>query len=444
MLDKIKFFWNAFWDSIKSAYNKAFKGTPKGSEQKYKDIEKINFLAIFVSKLTNLANAESTFTVASDSALADPIKKLCADLESKRFDVSAAFLGEGDSWVFPAHKSDGTLYHRYIPGEQVRILATDGDEITDVVGIIDIYVDDKNKTFFLNRRHTLSGENLKIETYITNDKNERTSLAAWDELVGEWSFENAHHIGVGRFKSPASSRGMSPVYGVPLNFGCADIEKKIFNDLEMVETEFSRAESKLFVDPLFLKKSKNANGEDEWKMPEGMFAVNQRGDNKANIDIFSPAIRYPEYHGKLLDDLLNYEQQVGTDRGFLTPFESEKATTATEIRRANASTIALVGKIQQAIADGVRMTLEADSVFLNIPLDLWTLSFDWYDVFEDADKQYERIANAVDRGIAEKSDELKWLFPNLSEDEITEKIDRIKAEKSIDIENRLNDLIGGA
>ena len=115
-----------------------------------------------------------------------------------------------------------------------------------------------------------------------------------------------------------------------------------------------------------------------------------------------------------------------------------------EIRRANASTIALVGKIQQAIADGVRMTLEADSVFLNIPLDLWTLSFDWYDVFEDADKQYERIANAVDRGVAEKADELLWLFPNLTPEERAEKLERIKNEMSNSVDNRLEMLMRNA
>lgn len=444
MFEKIKMFWVIFWESLKNAYNKAFKEPPKGHEQKFKEIGKFNFLAIFVSKLSNFANVESTFDIESDSNRTESLKKLCADLESKRFEITSSFLGEGDEWIFPSHSSSGALYHRYISGDQVRILAIDGDEVTDVVGIIDIYVDKHDKAFFLNRRHTLSGSTLRIETYITNDKNERTTLEAWENEVGEWNFANANHIGVGRFKSPASSRGISPVYGVPLNFGCSDIESKIFNDLAMIETEFKRAESKLFVDPLYIVKSKNANGEEEWQMPEGMFAVNQRGGDKANIDIFSPAIRYSEYHDKLLSDLQNYEQAVGTDRGFLTPFEGEKATTATEIRRANASTIALVGKIQQAIADGVRMTLEADSVFLNIPLDLWTLSIDWYDVFEDADKQYERIANAVDRGVAEKADELLWLFPNLTPEEREEKLERIKNETSNNVENRLDMLMRNA
>ena len=99
--------------------------------------------------------------------------------------------------------------------------------------------------------------------------------------------------------------------------------------------------------------------------------------------------------------------------------------TATEIRRANASTIALIDKIHNAIKMGVETTLKADAIFLNIADDLWSVTFDFFDAFEDTDKQYERIASAVDRGILEKEDELKWLYPNMTDEEIAEKLERL-------------------
>ena len=134
---------------------------------------------------------------------------------------------------------------------------------------------------------------------------------------------------------------------------------------------------------------------------------------------------------------------MGTDRGFLTPFDDGKATTATEIRRANSSTIALLDKIHTAIKKGVEMTLKADAVFLNIADDLWSVTFDFYDSFEDADKQYERLANAVDRGTAEKSDEMQWLFPNLTEEERQEKLARIKEENQVNTDMALERILQG-
>jgi A118 family predicted phage portal protein len=249
---------------------------------------------------------------------------------------------------------------------------------------------------------------------------------------------------VGRFKSPTTSRGLSVVYGVPLNFGCEEIEKKIFDDLDMIQKEFENGESKIFADPLILRKGKDKVGADSWQIPENIFPIDTRGGtSSASIDIFSPAIRYSEYQSKLVDDMKQYEQQVGTDRGFLTPFENGNATTATEIRRANASTIALIDKIHTAIKNGVIMTLQADAVFLNVAGDLYTVKFDFYDAFEDADAQYQRISNAVDRGVAEKSDELQWLFPNLTAEEREEKIARIEAQKQVNTDIALERILSG-
>lgn len=442
MFSKIKTFWNAFWNAIKTAYNKAFKEPVKDCVQSYRDTRRINFLAIFVSKLNNLASIESTYEVESDSSQADRLKELCKNLEEKRFDIVSETLGTGDYWVFPAHNERGELYHRYVTQDKVRVLNMDGENITDVIGVIDEYVDDKNQVYFLNRRQTLDNGTLIIETYVTNERNERVNLDEWEHLNGVvYRFDNAEHIGVGRFKSPTSSRGLSTVYGVPLNFGCEEIEERIFHDLEMIEGEFTNAESKIFTDPRNLVKDEKTG---EYKMIDNIFAIQQRaGQTGANIDVYAPAIRYSEYQSKLLDDMQQYERQVGTDRGLLTPFESGTAATATEIRRANASTIALIDKIHSAIKKGVEMTLAADAVFLNVSSDLYSVKFDFFDAFEDTDKQYERIAGAVDRGVLEKEDEIKWLYPNMTAEEIEEKLARISEGQQLNTDTALERMLQG-
>lgn len=445
MFEKFKSFWKNFFDAFKKAFDRIFRDAEKRNTQDYRDISKINLLAEFVDKLSNLANIECTYEVESDSTQAEPLIDLCADLENKRFDITSEFLGTGDLWVFPAHNAAGKLYHSYLTQDRVRILGMDGDNIIDVMGILDIFTDAAtNRTYMLNRRHTLDGDALVVETSITTDKYENTTLDKWEHLVGVYRFENASHIGVGRFKSPASSRGLSPVYGVPLNFGCEEIEAKIFNDLKMIETEFKHGESKMFADPVIMKKTKDKNGDEKWDIPEGMYAINRRaGETGPCIDIYSPAIRYSEFRDKLVDDMMQYEKQVGTDRGFLTPFEESKATTATEIRRSNASTIALIDRIHSAIKAGVEMTLAADALYLNIDPDLYALNVDFFDPFEDTDKQYERIANAVDRGVLEKADELRWMYPNMTDDEIEEKLARIGAQNQTDTDAALESLLNG-
>lgn len=442
MFSKVKTFWNTFWNAIKTAYNKAFKEPVRECVQEYRDTRRINFLAIFVSKLNNLSNTESTYEVESDSVQSERLKELCKDIEDKRFEITSEFLGVGDYWVFPSHDERGELYHRYVTQDKVRVLNMDGENITEVIGIIDEYVDDKNQVYFLNRRQTLENGTLTIETYVTNERNERVSLAEWEHLDGVvYRFNGAEHIGLGRFKSPVSSRGLSTVYGVPLNFGCEEIEEKIFHDLEMIEGEFENAESKIFTDPRNLVRDEKTG---EYKMIENIFAIQQRaGQNGSNIDVYAPTIRYSEYQSKLLDDMQQYERQVGTDRGFLTPFESGTAATATEIRRANASTIALIDKIHTAIKKGVEMTLAADAVFLNVASDLYSVKFDFFDAFEDTDKQYERIAGAVDRGVLEKEDEIKWLYPNMTADEIAEKLARISEGQELNADVALERMLQG-
>lgn len=437
MVQTLKRFWEAFWTAFHSVYNKSYKEPIDEYTQKFRDTEKINFLSIFVQKLNNLVNAEATFEVETDSVLAEPMVNLSKNLESNRYRIAESMLGDGECWVFPSTDSEGNIYHRYLPLCDVRILKTDGDKVTDVLGVVDKYTDDKNNVYFLNRRHTLVGNVLTVETYVTTDENVRTKFEPWEKYESAYCFVGAENIGAGRFKSPVSDRGKSPVYGVPLNFGCKEIEERIFRDLEEIEKEFKNARSILFADPLILRKGSEYNtyigleGEESevWKIPENLFPIDTRGgQNGGNIDIFSPEIRYNSFRDKLFDDMQIYEQQVGTDRGFLTPFESGKATTATEIRRANASTIALIDKVHTAIKKGVEETLRADGVFLNISEDLYTVNIDWFDVFADEAEQYRRLANAVDRGVAEKADELRWLFPNMTPRERERKLARICRE----------------
>lgn len=135
--------------------------------------------------------------------------------------------------------------------------------------------------------------------------------------------------------------------------------------------------------------------------------------------------------------------KLGTSKGILTDNETTYTATATAVKRANSDTIALIGKIHKAIDAGNEMTLLADSVFINISPDLLSYSSDWYDPFEDPDVQWKRLIEAKDNGAAEAEDLVKWMFPNMSDEEVAEKIERIKADKQADSEAAFNRAFAG-
>lgn len=436
MFEKLKKFWDSFWNAFKTAYNNAFKEPIKELVQDYRDTEKINFLAIFTAKLNNLCNIEATFDIESDSAFVEPLQELIKDIEENRFEITSEMLAVGDCWIFPSTDSEGKLYHRYLTQNEVRILNTDGEKLTDVIGIIDKYMDSNNKVYFLNRRHTLVGNSLTIETYTTNEDNKRCTLDMWTDYESIFTFNNVDNIGVGRFKSPTSSRGKSVIYGVPLNYGCKEIEDRIFNDLSEIETELKNNKSILFADPLILRKKldvyTNGDGKkvssDGWEIPENLFPIDTRGGQTgANIDIFAPEYRFSQLYEKLEKDFLSYEHQIGIDKGFLS--EYSPSNTATEVKRNNVNTMAVIDKIRNSLDIGIESTIKADCIFLNISEDMYSIKLGWTDVFEDMEVQGNRLKEAAKDGFAEDIDYMQWLFPNMDITELREKLDRIKEAK---------------
>ena len=80
---------------------------------------------------------------------------------------------------------------------------------------------------------------------------------------------------------------------------------------------------------------------------------------------------------------------------------------------------------------------------MNISLDLYTVMVDWFDTYEDYGKQYERIVSAVDRGVLEKEDELRWLYPNMTDEEIDDKLARIEAQSQVNTDAALERILNG-
>lgn len=442
-MEDLKRFWAVFWSRVKVTYNKLLRrNDDTKSAVKFSETDKINLLAIAVNKITNLSMIEATYEVISDSVIVEPLKKLCKNLESKRFKIAYEMLGNGDFFVFPATNKKGEIIHTYVDAKHFVISETDGEDLTEVYGVLDEYNDTKGNSYKLIRHHKLTPNgDLLVEIFTVNKSWERVFLPEWKEKEITVVYKNANHIGIGHYRSPVIERNTESVYGKPLNYGCGEIENKILNDIHNRDNEMENGKSIIFADERIVDKQRESG----YKISENIFPKKiVAGQGSNDIDIYNPNLRIAEYNSKLAEDLALYESQLGFSKGMLTDANPTNSATATEINVSNASTIALINNIQTAIDNGNIETLKADCVFLNIAFDLWEYKSDYYNPFENPQAQFERLSTAIDKGAVEVSDMTKWLFPKSSEEEIAEKLAKIEEKKAFDTEAAINRALGGA
>ena len=438
-------FWSNFWGFVKKKidqYDEEKKIVVK--VQDWENITEYNPLAIANTKLTSLVCDEATVELQTDSSLVDPLMPLAENLEAKRYEICGMMNGKGGCFVTMATGEDDEPYHRIIAPADVSVYRMVADKMYEVAMVIDKKII-KHREYRLIRHHILDENGTLYVYYYTTDKSGNEEyLAEWEHYKNDnVMYIGANNIGVAYFKSPQDSRGLSPVWGVPLNFGCEEVEAEILKDRKNLAEEMHLMKAKLFADESIARKISSSDGA-RFDLVEGLFTIRKKAGVDGNlIDSFAPATRFDAYKAKLDLSLADWEDQVGLDRGFLTEAEHTAVATATEIRTANTKTRSLISRIQAAMYDGIKATLEADAVFLNIPVDLYTVMVDWYDPFEDTDKQYERIVSAVDRGLLEKEDELRWLYPTMSDKEIADKLAKIKAQRQADVDTTIERILNG-
>ena len=438
-------FWSNFWGFVKKKideYDEEKKIQVK--IQPWEDVREYNPLAIANTKLTSLVCDEATVELQTDSTLVEPLKPLADDLEAKRYEICSMVNGKGGAFVTMATGEDDEPYHRIIAPADVSVYRMVANKIYEVAMVIDKKVV-KHREYRLVRHHILDENGTLYVYYYTTDKGGNEEyLAEWEHYKNDnVMYIGANNIGVAYYKSPQDSRGLSPVWGVPLNFGCEEVENQIRVARNNLDEEMHLMKSKLFADETVARKIGTKDGE-RFDLPEGIYTIRKKaGVDGTLIDSFAPATRYADYKQKLIDAKADWEDMVGLDRGFLTEGEHTAGATATEIRTANTKTRSFVKRLQSAMFDGIKATLEADAVFLNIPLDLYTVTVDFFDAFQDETELYNRIVSAVDRGILEKEDELKWLYPNMTDEEIADKLARISATQATNTDQALERILTG-
>ena len=438
-------FWNNFWGFVKRKIDEYDEEKSLDLKiQKWEDVQHYSPLAIANTKLTSLVCDEATVELQTDSKLVEPLTPLADDLEAKRYEICSMVNGKGGAFVTMATGEDDEPYHRIISPDDVSVYQMSANKMYEVAMVIDKKIV-KHREYRLIRHHILDENGTLYVYYYTTDKSGNEEyLAEWEHYKNDnVAYYNANNIGVAYYKSPQDSRGLSQTWGVPLNFGCEEVEAEIQKDREALSGEMKKADMKLFVDRSITKMEHTEHGE-RYGLPEDVYIINKKaGVDGTLIDEFAPSTRYADYKAKLEDSKGDWEDMVGLDRGFLTEAEHTSNATATEVKTANVKTRSMVKKIQSAMFDGIKATLEADAVFLNIPLDLYSLKIDWFDAFQNEQELHDRISSDIQNGYEEIDEMIRFNHPNLSPEEIAEKIARIQAQSKVNTEEALNRILQG-
>ena len=437
-------FWSNFWGFVKKKidqYDEEKKIVVK--VQDWENITEYNPLAIANIKLTSLVCDEATVELQTDSTLVEPLIPLAENLEAKRYDICAMMNGKGGCFVTMATGEDDEPYHRIIAPADVSVYRMVADKMYEVAMVIDKKIVN-HREYRLIRHHILDENGTLYVYYYTTDKSGNEEyLAEWEHYKNDnVMYIGANNIGIAYYKSPQDSRGLSQ-WGVPLNFGCEEVENQIKVARNNLDEEMHLMKTKLFADETVARKIGTKDGE-RFDLPEGIYTIRKKaGVDGTLIDSFAPSTRYNDYKQKLIDAKADWEDMVGLDRGFLTEAEHTAGATATEIRTANTKTRSFVKKIQSAMFDGIKATLEADAVFLNIPLDLYEVNVDFFDAFSDETEQWNRLLQGRENGVVEDEDLITWLFPTLSEQEKADKIARISEKSKLNTDEALNRILQG-
>ena len=438
-------FWSNFWGFVKKKFDEYEEEKKiQVKIQQWEDVREYNPLAIANTKLTSLVCDEATVELQTDSTLVQPLIPLAENLEAKRYEICAMMNGKGGCYVTMATGEDDEPYHRIIAPADVSVYRMVANKMYEVAMVIDKKIV-KHREYRLVRHHILDENGtLYVYYYTTNESGNEEILPEWEHYKNDnVAYYNANNIGVAYYKSPQDSRGLEPVWGVPLNFGCEEVENQIKVARNNLDEEMHLMKSKLFADETVARKI-GTKDDERFDLPEGIYTIRKKaGVDGTLIDSFAPSTRYSDYKQKLIDAKADWEDMVGLDRGFLPEAEHTAGATATEIRTANTKTRSFVKKIQSAMFDGIKATLEADAVFLNIPLDLYTVNVDFFDSFADETEQWNRLLQGRENGVVEDEDLITWLFPTLSEQEKADKIARISEKTKLNTDEALNRILQG-
>lgn len=422
------------WDKIVSffAENKESEKSERAvndsyvAKMKYLAQDKMNFTAIFSSKLANLAVSEANAEIKTEDK-AEVLKEAFNDVWRRAKNITATSLGVGGVFLIP-HFEDGRIYTEAITQDRVLVEKSVGGRIIEATVLAEsIRKDGKN---FIRWTHYALLNNELVISSIATSGGEVIPLSCveeWKEILPEVRIKDCDRMLFAYLKSPADSRDTQGFYGVPVTYGCDSLIREIHEHLAAISKEYKIKQAFIGADSMLFSA--------EGKLPkDGIFKMlSPLGSERDFWQEFNPEIRHEPYFKRLEELYRMLESAVGTSRGILTEVSS-KGATATEIKRARFDTFAFVEEIRRSWEYAANDLLYCYKKLLCYYLDSREIDasvlFDWsYSLFESSEESFAQLKTGFDAGVISAQELRQYLKPSENLKLAEENIKKIRENK---------------
>lgn len=401
-----------FWNLIKSLFGiKKIATSIKQQEDnqtyadEYLNVGNISFTTIFSNKLATQAMADSTIQIPEDNKRAELLNVCVNDVWDKMKKIVTSALAVGGCLIVP-YVNNGKILYNIIKQNRLIINSRDGEKITNATVLADCMTIN-NTNYYRLTNYSVVNNTL----YITNKTiSEFGAIAIVDEWkdIKDIAISNVDRVLFGFIKSPIDNRKDTDVYGVPITYGCKEIEDDIKTCMQQIRDEFELKQVRLQADDRTFKKDPKT-GKPIIENKLFMAGWSEKGNL---FNIFDPAIRESSYYARLNNLFELFEKQVGTSRGILTKLESYGAT-ATEIKNAVGDTFAMITDIRKAIEKGLKDYIYACNILANYysltPDGKYNINFDWsYSMIESTTETWQQMKDGQSIGTRKKAELRAW------------------------------------
>lgn len=401
----------------------------------------LNPTAIGAGVIANIAIDDSGIIIDGNNARADALRDIKEYFTDEIQNVAAEVaLGTGDCIIRPF--TDGKYIGLNIIGNDNFVITESiGTHLKGVIIKLDEYETDKAvyrlfesqslketngiKIVYIRRFAYKDGKEIGIET--TN----------WNEIHTEETV-TADQLLLGRYKCPTINReDYNSANGVPITFGCEEIEKNVKTKYKQYNDEFDRKIAKTIADRTLFKREHSEKDENGKLSLSGQEFILSRGGgvNESSISNmiydYSPAIREADFQSANNFNLSILELCCGFSRGIFTTPETAFST-ATEMKNSLKKTFSFVKKFRRRIEAGNRMLFNAINIIMNInantPMGDWDIRHDWsYDYIEQTAEKFNQLIQAHSAGAIKTEDVTSWVL-GLDEETAKKYIAELKAE----------------
>lgn len=393
----------------------------------YEKIDDINFNSIFSNKLANYVINDSNVNVTGENARVELLNNTTQSMWKKAKKIISMGFGYGGVILVPYVKN-GKIYYSIVPQNRLTIDMTEGDLITGAtilaekkviqkqIGSPDIYLRWTN--------YQVQNGNITITQQYSDENGKQIPVPEfWKNILQKQVITGVDRVLFGYLKSPMNNRKTNDKYGVPITYGCDSTIAEIKDTMKQLYREYKLKEAFVGADSTMF------NGKDA--LPSnGLFKKIDSGEDTF-FEVFDPAFR--PFTDRLQELYRRLESEIGVDAGFI----SEKATqnaTATEIRRSNFSTFAIIDDMRSNIEKAIEDFEYSANILANAynltPQGDYELKFDWdYSLLEDSQETFNQLMTALSKGIVSEVEVRQWLKPDETLENSEKAIEEIKANE---------------